>query len=30
MPVVEAGADPEGVIAPPKSYESNFVHHDFV
>jgi len=30
MPVVEAGADPEGGDLPPKTCESNFIHPDFV
>jgi len=30
MPVVEAGADPEGVTASPKTCKSYFIHHDFV
>jgi len=26
----QSGADLEGAIAPPKTYESNIIHHDFV
>jgi len=25
----QSGADPRGRIAPPKTCESNFIHHDF-
>jgi len=27
---MQAGTDPGGTIAPTKTYESNFIHHDFV
>jgi len=30
MIVVEAGEDPEGGNCPLKTFESNFIHHDFV
>jgi len=26
----ESGTDPGGTIAPPKTYQSNFIHHNFV
>ena len=25
-----AGENPEGAIAPPKTYENNFIHHEFL